>query len=214
MRPNPLLFTPAVIGPLTLKNRVIMAPMTTHTGDRDGFVTDDSIAYYVAGGAFRRAGRAPRFQNVEADPASLRHYVDALVRECEQSGVRMVYRWRLNGDDLKSLDHVVIATGAAYRLGLTAHASLLLRMRVFRLPFLGRIAAPPRVRQWFYESARRSIVPAPSLPRNATVTQIGDANRGRAAAGKERCGDWGCLSRGIRGGRVEVSSPGRPGTTG
>ena len=42
------LFTPAAIGPLALKNRVIMAPMTTRSGDRDGFVTEDSIAYYEA----------------------------------------------------------------------------------------------------------------------------------------------------------------------
>ncbi len=44
----PLLFTPGKIGPLTLKNRVIMAPMTTRTADQDGVVTENSIAYYAA----------------------------------------------------------------------------------------------------------------------------------------------------------------------
>ena len=44
----PRLLTPGAIGPVTLKNRVIMAPMTTRAGDRDGFVTDEAIAYYAA----------------------------------------------------------------------------------------------------------------------------------------------------------------------
>ncbi len=45
---KPSLFTPGDIGPLRLKNRVVMAPMTTRTADENGCVTDDSIAYYVA----------------------------------------------------------------------------------------------------------------------------------------------------------------------
>lgn len=44
---NPLL-QPGKIGPLQLPNRVIMAPMTTRKADRDGFVTDETIAYYQA----------------------------------------------------------------------------------------------------------------------------------------------------------------------
>src|SRR5512143_963944 len=44
----PRLLTPGVIGPVTLNNRVIMAPMTTRLGNRDGFVTDQTVAYYVA----------------------------------------------------------------------------------------------------------------------------------------------------------------------
>ena len=43
----PLLFRPGAIGPLTLKNRVTMAPTTTRTADADGFVIDESIAYYA-----------------------------------------------------------------------------------------------------------------------------------------------------------------------
>ena len=42
------LFSPGRIGPLALKNRVIMAPMTTRKADADGFVTDAGIAYYEA----------------------------------------------------------------------------------------------------------------------------------------------------------------------
>jgi 2,4-dienoyl-CoA reductase-like NADH-dependent reductase (Old Yellow Enzyme family) len=43
-----ILFTPARIGPVEIKNRIVMPPMTTRTSDADGFVTDDSVAYYMA----------------------------------------------------------------------------------------------------------------------------------------------------------------------
>ena len=42
------LLTPASIGSLTIKNRVIMAPMTTRLATEDGYVTDASIAYFCA----------------------------------------------------------------------------------------------------------------------------------------------------------------------
>ena len=43
-----ILLTPARIGGLELKNRIVMPPMTTRTADADGFVTDATIAYYMA----------------------------------------------------------------------------------------------------------------------------------------------------------------------
>jgi 2,4-dienoyl-CoA reductase-like NADH-dependent reductase (Old Yellow Enzyme family) len=43
-----ILLTPARIGPVEIKNRIVMPPMTTRTSDADGFVTDDSVAYYMA----------------------------------------------------------------------------------------------------------------------------------------------------------------------
>lgn len=42
------LFSPGRIGPLLLKNRVIMAPMTTRKADAEGCVTESAIAYYRA----------------------------------------------------------------------------------------------------------------------------------------------------------------------
>jgi len=42
------LHTPAKIGMLSVKNRVIMAPMTTRLATEDGYVTDASIAYFCA----------------------------------------------------------------------------------------------------------------------------------------------------------------------
>src|SRR5215813_4311388 len=44
---NPLL-TPARIGPVEIRNRIVMPPMTTRTADDEGFVTDATLAYYLA----------------------------------------------------------------------------------------------------------------------------------------------------------------------
>ena len=43
-----ILLTPAHIGPVEIKNRIVMPPMTTRLADDEGFVTDESIAYYRA----------------------------------------------------------------------------------------------------------------------------------------------------------------------
>jgi 2,4-dienoyl-CoA reductase-like NADH-dependent reductase (Old Yellow Enzyme family) len=39
-------FTPFRIGPLTLRNRIVMAPMTRRMAAEDGLPTDDIVAYY------------------------------------------------------------------------------------------------------------------------------------------------------------------------
>ncbi len=44
----PTLLTPGRIGPLALKNRVIMAPMTTRKADAEGYVTEETLAWYEA----------------------------------------------------------------------------------------------------------------------------------------------------------------------
>ena len=43
-----ILLTPARIGPVDIKNRIVMPPMTTRTADAEGFITDDTVAYYMA----------------------------------------------------------------------------------------------------------------------------------------------------------------------
>jgi 2,4-dienoyl-CoA reductase-like NADH-dependent reductase (Old Yellow Enzyme family) len=43
-----VLLTPARIGSVEIKNRIVMPPMTTRTADADGFVTEDTVAYYMA----------------------------------------------------------------------------------------------------------------------------------------------------------------------
>jgi 2,4-dienoyl-CoA reductase-like NADH-dependent reductase (Old Yellow Enzyme family) len=64
-----ILLTPARIGSVEIPNRILMPPMTTRTADAEGYVTDDSVAYYLARGAaasspsrwlHRKAGRHRR----------------------------------------------------------------------------------------------------------------------------------------------------------
>src|ERR1700704_147454 len=43
-----ILLTPARIGGVEIRNRIVMPPMTTRLADQEGFVTDDTIAYYGA----------------------------------------------------------------------------------------------------------------------------------------------------------------------
>ncbi len=42
----PKLFSPFQIGSLNIKNRMVMSPMETHLCDKEGFVTEEIIAYY------------------------------------------------------------------------------------------------------------------------------------------------------------------------
>ncbi|HEY4981026.1 MAG TPA: NAD(P)-binding protein [Pseudolabrys sp.] len=43
-----VLFAPGRIGSVEIPNRIVMPPMTTRAADAEGFVTEDSIAYYRA----------------------------------------------------------------------------------------------------------------------------------------------------------------------
>ncbi|HMJ30661.1 MAG TPA: NADH:flavin oxidoreductase, partial [Xanthobacteraceae bacterium] len=43
-----ILLTPARIGSVEIPNRIVMPPMTTRTADAEGYITDDSVAYYLA----------------------------------------------------------------------------------------------------------------------------------------------------------------------
>jgi 2,4-dienoyl-CoA reductase-like NADH-dependent reductase (Old Yellow Enzyme family) len=43
-----ILLTAARIGSLEVPNRIVMPAMTTRTADEEGYVTDDTIAYYLA----------------------------------------------------------------------------------------------------------------------------------------------------------------------
>lgn len=43
-----ILLTPARIGTVEIKNRIVMPPMTTRSADEEGHVTDDTVAYYMA----------------------------------------------------------------------------------------------------------------------------------------------------------------------
>ena len=43
-----ILLTPARIGNVEIRNRIVMPPMTTRLADPEGRVTDDTVAYYMA----------------------------------------------------------------------------------------------------------------------------------------------------------------------
>ena len=43
-----ILLTPARIGSVEVPNRIVMPPMTTRTADEEGFITDATVAYYMA----------------------------------------------------------------------------------------------------------------------------------------------------------------------
>src|SRR3981081_2954537 len=43
-----ILLTPARIGPVEIPNRIVMPPMTTRTANAGGYITDDTLAYYLA----------------------------------------------------------------------------------------------------------------------------------------------------------------------
>ena len=43
-----ILLTPARIGAVEIRNRIVMPSMTTRLADPEGRVTDDTIAYYMA----------------------------------------------------------------------------------------------------------------------------------------------------------------------
>ncbi|HTV37272.1 MAG TPA: NAD(P)-binding protein, partial [Xanthobacteraceae bacterium] len=139
-----------------------------------------------AGGSFRYAGKAPLFQEVEANEASFQRYIADLVSACEKKGV--VFRFATDvsysPEQLAPFDRIVIATGAAYRLGLGALVTWALERGAARMPGMSQLFSSGKVRDWFYYRARRGTADrykTLALP-GQIVTVIGDAAR----AGKSK----------------------------
>jgi dimethylglycine catabolism A len=131
----------------------------------------------VAGGAFRLAGLAPKFQNVVADPMPLLRYVARLEARCREAGATFVLGSDVLAEPgrLAEFDLVVLATGARYRPGL-GFLPALLRAGLARLPFVRRRAEQDAWRDWFYYRARRSQADAFRRKLgSAKVIVIGDA---------------------------------------
>ena len=111
----------------------------------------------AVGGAFRLAGLAPMFQEVEASQPAFDKYLRDQEKACREAGVT----FRLNVDaralvsELAVFDRVVIATGAVYRFGLGAILGPLLRSGAGRWPGVSWLMSRPAIRQWFYHRARR-----------------------------------------------------------
>jgi 2,4-dienoyl-CoA reductase-like NADH-dependent reductase (Old Yellow Enzyme family) len=138
------------------------------------------------GGAFRYAGKAPLFQEVEADERALTTYIGELVRACVHKHVtfRFGLDVRRNPDLLAPFDRIVIASGARYRLGLGPLVKFLLGAGLARRPPLRNLFSRPGLRDWFYFRARRGA--GDDIRRLArpgqTVVTIGDAKK----AGKSK----------------------------
>ena len=139
-----------------------------------------------AGGAFRYAGKAPLFQEVEANETSFERYIADLVAACEMKGV--AFRFAIDvsetPDVLAPFDRIVVASGAEYRFGLGRLIDWMLAHGVARAPGVSRLFAMPALRDWFYYRARRGTAGRfEHLARpGQIVTVIGDAAR----AGKSR----------------------------
>jgi 2,4-dienoyl-CoA reductase-like NADH-dependent reductase (Old Yellow Enzyme family) len=110
------------------------------------------------GGAFRFAGRAPLFQEVEASERSFERYIAELVRACANKGVVLRCRTDVTAEPalLASFDRIVIATGAQYRFGLGPIAAALLNLGAGRWPGLAPLLSRDTVRDWFYYKARQA----------------------------------------------------------
>jgi 2,4-dienoyl-CoA reductase-like NADH-dependent reductase (Old Yellow Enzyme family) len=140
----------------------------------------------VAGGSFRYAGKAPLFQEVEANQKSFDRYVGDLAAACKTKGVEFRFATDVTAaaDLLAPFDRIVIATGAAYRFGLGALTLRLLDRGIARWAGIARLFSSPRLRDWFYYRARRGTAERfkPLARAGQIVTIIGDAER----AGKSK----------------------------
>ncbi|MCC6777621.1 MAG: NAD(P)-binding protein [Hyphomicrobiales bacterium] len=131
------------------------------------------------GGAFRWAGKAPLFQEVEANPRSFERYVADQVAACRSKGVTFRFGTDPATDPslLAPFERIVVATGARYRFGIGPITTALLDMGAGRWPGLSQVMSHPTLRDWFYHQARQGT--AEELRRLAKpgqkVIAIGDA---------------------------------------
>ena len=140
------------------------------------------------GGAFRYAGKVPRFQDVEANQESLDAYIGELARECKENGVSFKYGIDVakTPDALRGYDRIVIATGARYRYGLGILVAWFLGLGWGKSAIVRRFFSSERLRHWFYYKAREGTGTAYrmlGMPGQKVVI-IGDAVRagkGKAA---------------------------------
>src|SRR6516165_8529573 len=108
------------------------------------------------GGGFRYAGKAPLFQEVEANAASFERYIADLYQACLARGVTFRFGTdvRHARELLTTFDRIVIASGARYRFGLRPVATAMLEWGLGRWPGLRQLLSWTRFRNWFYYRAR------------------------------------------------------------
>ena len=150
------------------------------------------------GGSFRYAGKAPLYQEVEANEKSFERYIADLVGACEFKGV--MFRLATDVNALPGLlapfDRIVVATGADYRFGLGGIADWLLAHDLARAPGLWRNCSHGR------RCASGSIIARAALPArtsgiwrrraknswsSATRYRPAKASRRSAALSKRHC---------------------------
>lgn len=129
------------------------------------------------GGALKLAGLAPKFQGVEASAGALGAFVAELERACRAKNVE--FRYDAKVADTSALagefDHIVIATGARYRFGLGMLIGPLLTSRWGRSALLRALFDSPRVKEWFFHGARKSLRPRLGKLNSGDIVLIGDA---------------------------------------
>jgi 2,4-dienoyl-CoA reductase-like NADH-dependent reductase (Old Yellow Enzyme family) len=141
----------------------------------------------LPGGAFRMAGKAPLFQEVEANEDSFERYIAQVTTFCEKRGVRFRYATDVTAHPtrLESFDRIVIATGAEYRHAwLGKLATWMLDHRLARKPGLRQLFTSAKLRHWFYYDGRvaTGMRFLKLVRRGQKVNVIGDAVR----AGKSK----------------------------
>ena len=139
-----------------------------------------------AGGAFRYAGKAPLFQEVEASEHAFERYIGDLVAACAHKGVT----FRFDTDATRAPVAMTIrsngssSAGARYRFGLGPIVTTLLDWGAGRWPVFARLFSTAKFRDWFYYRLRRPTAEQfskPAKPGQAIIA-IGDA----VAAGKSK----------------------------
>jgi dimethylglycine catabolism A len=151
---------------------------------------DNSVTVFEkendAGGSFRYAGKAPLFQEVEANEKSFARYIADMVAAGKRKNVAFRFATDVTAspDLLAPFDRIVIATGAAYRFGLGAPVVWALNNGFARSGAAARLFASPKLRDWFFYRARRGRGEkfAELARPGQIVTVIGDAAR----AGKSK----------------------------
>ena len=133
------------------------------------------------GGAFWLAGKAPLFQEVEANPESFAAYIGSLVQACQHQGVTFQYGVDVTRTPnvLAEFDRIVIATGARYRFAIGPLVTALLNHGAGRWAGFRTLFSAPKVRAWFYVRARAGTadsIRALARP-GQVVLAIGDAVR-------------------------------------
>ena len=121
---------------------------------------------------------------------SFARYIADIAAACKTNGVAFRFgtgRNRRSDPCSTPFDHVVIATGAAYRFGLGPLATWALDSGAARWPGIAKLMSNAKLRDWFYyRGTPRQHRPASSVPctapRPARPSVIGDA----AKAGKSK----------------------------